>query len=85
VCVTLSIWSDPAAIADFNQLLTHVQAARWGMLHSRRNAAKKMQVWSTHWQLHATSMNLSWDDFDLSSRLSWAHVSDHREEEQEVK
>lgn len=69
-CFTLSIWSHPRAIPHFGTVVPeHVTAARDAFGRLSYTPGRGPELWSTKWQLRATSNNLNWDDFDLRVSL----------------
>jgi hypothetical protein len=66
---SVSIWSDPAAIAHFGtNVPEHVHAAR--RFFPRVVFGPEPEVWSTKWRLSSVSHNLNWGDFDLRGAIA---------------
>lgn len=60
--VILSIWEGEDGFLDFGTYVTaHLDAARQA-LHAALRVSGKVEIWSTEWQIRATSHNIQWGD-----------------------
>lgn len=65
-CLTLSIWRNENAIAEFGSVVPfHVEAANRVFQRVAVGRNGRREIWSTKWVLSTASNNLSWGDFDL--------------------
>jgi hypothetical protein len=70
-CYSLSIWSDPGAIARFGtDVPAHVEAGNRIFDRLACDEEHGSQLWSTKWRLVSASNNLSWGDFDLRAAIA---------------
>lgn len=67
---SFTMWADDGAILEFGTVVgSHVRVAGKGLHATFRSGGCRPEVWSTQWNLVATSDNLNWEEVDLRPLL----------------
>lgn len=71
--LSMSIWSEPAAIPAFGtHSMRHVHAAGEMFRRLAFDPARGPELWSTTWRLESVSENRNWGDLELGERAGAA-------------